>query len=338
VLRQLKEKLGRFYRSVQASAQGAPRVLEGAALAALRSPLIDRPEIQYRAGISNGALIRTGTGYLGIVKNNTYCFCDELGVATEYGPHHVPSRSCLIQVSLNLSFGVVGVRRLIATVDGVVVRDEDLLEDARLVSFEDQIWCSVNVVPNGNQMHAMPRLGRHSVDAGRLVLGSLSVSGASPPQKNWLPFSSDGVLYLQYSVNPHVVLRLDVTHMSVVERHSTSFFSPYVSARGPFYRGGSPPTPFDDCLLGAAHSMVFVDGRRDYRTHFYLTDARPPFKVRWFGAPVKLLRPDRIQYVCATLVDQSGGRLLVSYGADDCDSLIVGVPIEAIRATLRRVR
>lgn len=344
MFRAVRDKL-RFWRSefdgrystLQGRVQGTPSVLEGELLGRLRPQLIATPEVSYRAGISNAGLLKTSDGYLAVAKNNTYCFCQELGVESDFGPNDKPARARLLLVELDDALRVTRVRRLALEIDGREQDNEtDLHEDARLTAYGGEIWCSVNRVPRGNQWEAEPLLGRLNRSDARLVAKTMRRPGLRAPQKNWMPFEAGDALYLEYSINPHVVWRIDPSSLAVLEQHETRFLSGYFGPRGPFYRGSAPLVAYDGAFLGAAHSMVKVDGKRDYRTHFFLTDPRPPFAIRWFGRPVKLLEPARIQYVSA-IVPRAFDALVVSYGLADCDNLFAGFDIAAIRATLRRL-
>jgi len=336
-LRFWRNEFDGHYSTVQGRVQGTPSVLRGELLGRLRSQLIAAPEVNYRAGISNAGLVKTSDGYLAVAKNNTYCFCQELGVESDFGPNDKPPRARLLLVELDEALRVTRIRRLVLEIDGRESDSEaDLREDARLSVFGGEIWCSVNLVPQGNQWQAEPVLGRLDRGSARLVAKTMRRPGLRAPQKNWIPFAVGDALYVEYSINPHVVWRIEPSSLAVREEHVSRFMSGYFGPRGPFYRGSAPLVPYDGAFLGAAHSMVKVNGKRDYRTHFFLTDASPPFKIRWFGRPVKLLEPARIQYVSA-IVPSGGDDFVVSYGLADCDNLFARFSIASIRATLRRV-
>ncbi len=337
VLRRWRRKVDTSYRTVQGYAQGEPATIAGEQLGLLRHQVIDDPCVPYRAGICNSGLLRTSIGYLAVAKNNTYCFCAEHGLEAALGPRHWPPRSSLLEIELDDGFHVTRVSRLRVVRDGTALdRETDLCEDVRLTEVGGETWCSVNVICNGRLSQARPGIGRLAASSAELRIRSIPIPRLRTPQKNWIPFACGDELFIQYSVNPHVVLRLDGQTSTVTERYSSWFASAYWGLRGPFYRGGSSLAPFDGSYLGAAHSAVLVNGRRDYRTHFYLTDPRPPFKIRWFGRPVKLLRAERIQYISALLVG-SDGRLVVSYGVNDCDNVFASLRADDVKATLARV-
>ena len=338
LLRRAEEYAALALGNVQAFAQGAIQVVPGDELGALRSQLVGRPEVPYRAGISNGGLVRFGDGYLAVVKNNTYHFCGECGIEADYGPDHRPTRALLLQVTLDAALKVTRVAPLRLSRRGALVEDaEDLYEDARLVSFEDTVWVSFNHVPKGRQFASMPVIGRLDPASATMHIAESPLRELGPPQKNWIPFAAAGRLYLQYSVNPHVVYEIDPQSAAPRRSYATSFRSPYFSLRGPFYRGGTPLVPFQDGLLGVAHSHVFRGEQRHYRSYFYVVEPTPPFAVTRFGMPVKLLRGDRIQFVSALLHDPARERFIVSCGVEDCDNLFAALAPSAILATLRRV-
>ncbi|HEX2672832.1 MAG TPA: hypothetical protein VHM25_18235, partial [Polyangiaceae bacterium] len=169
-LRFWRSEFDGHYSTLQGRVQGKPAVLAGELLGGLRSQLITTPEVSYRAGISNAGLVKTSDGYLAIAKNNTYCFCQELGVDSDFGPNDKPARARLLLVELDDALRVTRVRRLALEVDGREYDDEaDLREDARLSVFGSEIWCSVNLVPQGNQWRAEPVLGRLDLGSARLI-------------------------------------------------------------------------------------------------------------------------------------------------------------------------
>ncbi len=338
LLRRAEEYGGIALGNAQALVQGDPFVLPGEDLGSLRAQLVGRPEIPYRAGISNSGLVRLGDGYLAIVKNNTYHFCRECGIEAEYGTEHRPARAVLLQVRLDRGLQVTSVAPLRVSKRGVLLEDgEDLYEDARLFSFEDTIWVSFNRVPKGRQFESMPVIGCLDPSTATMDVIEVALPGRRPPQKNWIPFGAHGTLYLQYSVNPHVVYKIDAQSGRPLQSYSTSFRSAYFSLRGPFFRGGTPLVPFEEGLLGVAHSHVFRGEHRHYRSYFYVVEPAPPFSVMRFGIPVKLLRRNRIQFVSGLVHDSARERLVLSCGVEDCDNAFIGLDPHAVRATLRSV-
>ena len=221
--------------------------------------------------------------------------------------------------------------------DGTALdRETDLCEDVRLTEVGGETWCSVNVICNGRLSQARPGIGRLAASSAELRIRSIPIPRLRTPQKNWIPFACGDELFIQYSVNPHVVLRLDGQTSTVTEQVLVLVRERVLGPTGTVLsRGLVARYHIDGSYLGAAHSAVLVNGRRDYRTHFYLTDPRPPFKIRWFGRPVKLLRAERIQYISALLVG-SDGRFVVSYGVNDCDNVFASLRAADVKATLAR--
>jgi hypothetical protein len=338
LFRRAEEYGGLALGNAQALVHGEGFVMPGEDLGALRAQLVGRPEVPYRAGISNSGMVPLGDGYLALVKNNTYHFCRECGIEAEYGPEHRPARAVLLQVRLDASLKVTSVVPLRVRRRGVLLEDaEDLYEDARLVSLQDTIWVSFNHVPKGRQLASMPIIGRLDPWSATMHVIEVPLPGRSPPQKNWIPFGVGDKLYLQYSVNPHVVYEVDPESGAPGRSYSTSFWSPFFSLRGPFFRGGTPLVPFEDGLLGVAHSHVFRGEDRHYWSYFYVVEPTPPFAIRRFGIPVKLLRRNRIQFASALVHDSKRERLVLSCGVDDCDNAFVGLDPRTIRETMRSV-
>lgn len=93
-----------------------------------------------------------------------------------------------------------------------------------------------------------------------------------PHEKNWVFFDHDGDLYCVYSIEPHVVLRVDGNRAETAHESDTPF-----AWSGGHLRGGASPVRVGDRWYHWFH------GRRDADTSYnvgcYAFDARPPFRV-----------------------------------------------------------
>ncbi len=135
-----------------------------------------------------------------------------------------------------------------------------------------------------------------------------------PMQKNWLPFVRGGELLVEYSLEPHVVLRVDA---------STGRCAPGGGARPPSFgplralsdahglvSGGAPPVlirsgpsghplffPEGEVYVGIAHykagaSELLGSARMAYRHLFYAFSASPPFAMSAISDPFVLPQPN----------------------------------------------
>ena len=166
---------------------------------------------------------------------------------------------------------------------------------------------------------------------------------ALPLQKNWLPFFHDGMLYVEYAIEPHIVLRVDAS-----SGHCTAVGSPYTvapSARFPSFMplsaleshygsrfsGGAPPLHLPDwgIFLGLAH-IKFTQGNSHhvgtssmlYHQIFYAFVDRPPFEIVARGAPFTLpeqtARRPTVQFASGMTFDDARETITISYSTLDC--------------------
>ena len=124
------------------------------------------------------------------------------------------------------------------------------------------------------------------------------IANFSRPQKNWMPFEYERNLYLEYSIQPHVVLKFNPATAECTEQHSTM----PTSKRLPDYlHGGAPALRLnDDYFLGVGNSQhLYWFQERYYAAMFYLFEAKPPFRIIKVTSPLRMQsRVERIQYVC----------------------------------------
>ncbi len=145
-------------------------------------------------------------------------------------------------------------------------------------------------------------------------------------EKNWMFFSHDGELYAVYQINPHTILRVDLSGVGPVicqPLHSTAWdVAPYASRYG-VSCGGAPPIRQGDVYISFFHSRIQVGPLRhllpfwpgklvqrlprylvaalrriewllDQRRYYggvYAFEAKPPFAPLWL-ATEPVLRPE----------------------------------------------
>ena len=181
-----------------------------------------------------------------------------------------------------------------------------------------------------DQRSAWPLIGMLDVDRARIEFRRLGLTDVSPPQKNWVPFSVNGRLYLQYSVHPLRILAVDLATGRCEDAWLTSALAGDRARPGQL-KGGAPPICLGDSLLGACHSWELdANGQRDYKTYFYLMSATPPFGITGISRPLKLVVPHRIQYLVGMALREAGQSLVLSFGVCDCDNYFVSVPLRRI--------
>ena len=113
-------------------------------------------------------------------------------------------------------------------------------------------------------------------------------TGQNPIEKNWVPFAYKGDLLLEYSIQPHEVLKVDLTtgecplfaKSAFMKRRDETSFS------WTKLRGGTPALPLGNEYLAFFHSseIVFSEVSRlekiyHYFAGAYLFTAEPPFSI-----------------------------------------------------------
>jgi hypothetical protein len=148
----------------------------------------------------------------------------------------------------------------------------------------------------------------------------LQYAEAGPIEKNWVvnnTYHDD--LYLSYSLNPHVVLKLDVDTGKCTKAFET--FNENITAK---LRGSSQMVKFNKhYLIAVVHTTItqVTWPFRCYDHAFCAFEAVPPFRCvslgPWFRFPdVYKDSRDSIQFCCGIAEHDNG--YLLSYGIADC--------------------
>jgi len=329
-------------RKVLPGGAGAYELICGKTLRRLRGDVLRRSGGASTVATTNCGLLASGTGFIGVYKAGTFNSCWELAIRvpreTEPGV-----RQTLWLADFDSRCRLVNHRPISATfADGAIpVERSGIVEDARLARHGEEIVITANFVPYPagpesfpDQRSAWPLIGVLDIPRARIECRRMRLAGASPPQKNWVPFSVAGQLYLEYSVSPHRILAVDPATGACQTAWMSS--TPAGDRFPPGYlKGGAPPISLGGSMLGACHAWdLNRDGQRDYRTYFYLFSSAPPFQVLGISRPLKLVVPHRIQYLVGMTLDEAGDRLVLSFGVCDCDNYFVGVPLRRILALI----
>jgi len=201
-----------------------------------------------------------------------------------------------------------------------------IVEDIRLFEYEEEIW--VSACHGGGVRKAWPCLGRIESGTSEVVLHRIEDPDLQPPQKNWLPFQLGNDLYLTSHLCPHRVVRVSDSGRLLQVWQSEPRVPAYL--RPFFLRCSAAPIPLGgDSYLGAGHIVLFPGIARSYLHFFYEMDSKPPFQIRRFSKPFKILNNnDRVQFLMNMAWRHS--KLVLSFGVCDCDSLFVEVAPEEI--------
>jgi predicted GH43/DUF377 family glycosyl hydrolase/GR25 family glycosyltransferase involved in LPS biosynthesis len=154
-------------------------------------------------------------------------------------------------------------------------------------------------------------------------------------EKNWAFFEAgDSSLCCVYSIEPHVVLRVEGEHAYEIGRTSGGLRWDFGQLRG-----GAPPVRVGDEYYHWFHGAR-LESSGYYTLGVYTFSAQPPFQVTRF-APRPLLEPEMrpgekpVVFPCGAMLRD--GRWLVSYGHNDRSSRIAEFDGAAVERALQPV-
>lgn len=286
-------------------------------------------KVQYSESICNAGLLRTSHGYTCVAKNQRFSYCDELDDGHIRGLLATGSddgERALYRIDFDHYWRMTSIRKLKVILSGTRVHPAIFIEDIRLIMHQG----SSLAVANGNG--AWPLLGTLDKDALSL---RPAVAAFSPPEKNWMPFEFDNRIYLEYSIDPHVILAVDPNTAACTEIYRTQML-PHVFPNT--VHGGAPSLRLsDDYFLGVGNSQhLYWFQERYYAAVFYLFEAKPPFRVVKASSPTRVSsRSGRIQYICGMTLGEDKTSVTLSMGVCDCDNRFVTVSLNEILALMQ---
>ena len=192
---------------------------------------------------------------------------------------------------------------------------------------------------------ASPRLGKH--------LPTLATPRAQRTrEKNWNPFVWKDRLYVEYSLEPRLVLMVDRASgrgAPVLPMTSSPAVQAWVEKLGPV-SGGTPAVelPGHGVFLALGHVKLFkkkgsrtATSKMMYKHFWYAFEARPPFAILGaslpFTLPSQLPSVPSIQFATGLVYQSRTRELIVSYGELDCYATLARFPLTAtLEATLGR--
>ena len=189
---------------------------------------------------TNCGLVETESGFMGIYKQGTFNSCWELGIKLPTGASK-GVRQSLWLAEFDTACRLVSTRPISSDLFKLTspLHQSGILEDARLARHNNEIVVVVNYVPfpDGqnsfpDQRNAWPLIGVLRQASAGILFNRLKLEGTDPPQKNWIPFSAAGHLYLQYSVSPHRILHVDPNSGDVIPDFSSDMLWSPISTKG----------------------------------------------------------------------------------------------------------
>lgn len=308
------------------------RLIKGRELAKYRDKLIH--SMHYPQSVSNAGILCEEGGFLSVVKNQTFSFFKEIGISLPSNtlPGSQEDLKRLYRVDFDSDWSVKKLNKIQATIDGLIVGDNAGLEDARLFRYKGEVWMYATL--SGHTKQCWPCIGRLHNNEVTLVRPKYDVES---PQKNWMPFEANGNLYLEYSVNPHIVLSYDPESAECTLVGNTSCRENVPALQ---MHGGAPAIWCDSGhFLGLANTQeYFWYQKRYYAALFYLFEATPPFRVTHISRPIRIgSYKERIRYVAGMSMLSNRCSLIISIGIGDCDNCIVELKLSDIWKELESV-
>eukprot|EP00929_Paragymnodinium_shiwhaense_P021372 TRINITY_DN13956_c0_g1_i1.p1 TRINITY_DN13956_c0_g1~~TRINITY_DN13956_c0_g1_i1.p1 ORF type:complete len:523 (+),score=108.32 TRINITY_DN13956_c0_g1_i1:72-1640(+) len=172
-------------------------------------------------------------------------------------------------------------------------------------------------------------------------------------QKNWVPFVADDNLYLVFTIEPFVVLKVDLEtgRCTQQSKSKTSAFKVFQAASkgdGHSTMGVHGGSPFLQLPVAVSKEQEFLAigriarGNTQYSLLFYTIAADDDgFKIRrvspifCFGSssPSHQGLCETIQFAGGLMLD-AFGNLVVTYGTNDCEAKIAFLPLERVQKML----
>jgi hypothetical protein len=177
--------------------------------------------------------------------------------------------------------------------------------------------------------------------------------------KNWMPFYSGDNLYLSYTIEPHLILKVNRTDFSC----SKAFISSMSSYPWPYgeLRGSVPPVKIGNQYLSMFHSKMLQPEINDifpdklhplygikmfYPCGFYMFEDNPPFRITSVSRKmVNEMLPmtidiDKEEYQIVFPMQLSlfeNDYLYMTYGENDLRTNIVRLPLAEVLANMEPV-
>lgn len=176
------------------------------------------------------------------------------------------------------------------------------------------------------------------------VISLLYKSAKELTQKNWMPFikGDNGVeeLFMIYQVNPHMVLKCDLTDGSCVKVAESVNLLPRN------LRGGTPAKRWGDEYVTFAHARYTVKEKTFYTTVVYTFEKEYPFRITaisdefFFNEYDTVEQEKIIQFVSGLEISGDSKEesiFHISYGLQDCESRMISIPEKIIKRLLRKI-
>lgn len=286
-------------------------------------PIKDRLHGSNKLGMYNLSAHKYKHGYKGVIR------CSSSNGCEPFSPG--PLFSYVFYVKFNNSGNVLKTKLLdldygtMIGCHGKFGYETNGIEDPKLFTYKREQWVVANIIGSDKQ----PSLCNNTICIFKLkhplqTFKILSVPNNVNPnqtQKNWSFFEHKGDLLCEYSISPHVILKVDTNLGTTTELYKTG-------------NNGLDVTSYKS-LRGGANSIKITLGTKqyylnighittgyphDYKQFFYIFESKPPFKILGISDPSKLDSKARIQFAAG--ISEFENNIYVSYGISDCHNRI----------------
>ena len=286
-------------------------------------PIKDRLHGSNKLGMYNLSVHKYEDGYEGVIR------CSSSNGCETFSPG--PLFSYVFYVKFNNSGNILDVKLLdldyysMIGCSGKFGYETNGIEDPKLFIYKREQWVVANIIGSNQQ----PNVCKNAIcifkaQYPRKTFKILDVPlGYNPnqTQKNWSFFEHEGDLLCEYSILPHIILKIDTNLGITTELHKTGKNGIDVTSYKSL-RGGANSIritlAMKEYYLNIGH--ITTGYPHDYKQFFYIFEAKPPFEILGISEPSKLDYKARIQF--ASGISEFNDNIYVSYGISDCHNRI----------------
>lgn len=167
----------------------------------------------------------------------------------------------------------------------------------------------------------------------RTLVPEIGVNGGSGQEKNWVPLSHEGKLFIIYNLKTAETFEIYDADGAIISSNKPN--KPFVWPYGSF-SGGTPPVMVHGKLIAAQHSFSPVYPQRVYSMSFMELDSKPPFAIKRISRRPVIVGSSSNGYIQDRLMGrwmprcifpcgmvERDGRLLVSAGVNDSFTYLI---------------
>jgi len=289
-------------------------------------------------GMYNISVRKLDDGYSGLIRGCTWNGC--------LNNNESPSFSYPYRVKLDSTGTVTELERIELNYNNLIHCTNKFrnvyangIEDPKLFIFRGEEWVIANCLGSDQQEHpcvnTMCIFKLSNANETFKLLKSPPSIDPLQAQKNWSPFEWNNKLLCEYTLQPHVILEINVDTGATMQLYNTGISSNNILF-GNSLRGGAPSiiieTNIGPIYLAIGHTRV--SRTTGYLHFFYTFEAEPPFSIIDISPFFKFDKIETIQFAAG--LSQQNNSIYVSYGVNDCSNRIANYDINDIFGLLKQ--